>query len=377
MTTEKRAIVIGAGVAGLGCAWRLVQEGWEVDVFERGTPGEGASTRAAGMLAPAAEVHFEEELQLALGQASLALYPDFVRELEEESGVEVDYRTRGTLVVGIDRDDAEALAHLHRYHRRLELPVQQLSGDQARQIEPGLSPTITMGLFCPTDHQVHPQRLMEALSKAFEARGGRLHTHTEVRALRLDDDATQVRGITLADGTEIDAPNVLVAAGAWSRQLQGVPKGVLPHVRAVRGQMLLVGLGDPPLCQHVIRAPDAYLVPRAGNEAGGELIVGATSEERGFDARLTAGGVFELLRGAWETLPGIYDAPILDQWVGFRPVTLANLPALGTTAIEGLFTSLGHGRNGILLALLSARAVADIMRGEDPPPVVRLLHQRR
>ena len=106
MTTEKRAIVIGAGVAGLGCAWRLVQEGWEVDVFERGTPGEGASTRAAGMLAPAAEVHFEEELQLALGQASLALYPDFVRELEEESGVEVDYRTRGTLVVGIDRDDA-------------------------------------------------------------------------------------------------------------------------------------------------------------------------------------------------------------------------------------------------------------------------------
>ncbi|TXD35946.1 glycine oxidase ThiO [Lujinxingia vulgaris] len=376
MSSNQHAIVIGGGVAGLGAAWRLVQEGWEVDVFDRHTPGFGASTRAAGMLAPAAEAHFEEELQLGLGQASLALYPDFVRELQEESGVDVDYRSRGTLVVGIDRDDAEALAHMHRYHRKLELPVEQLTGDQAREIEPGLSPTITMGLFCPSDHQVHPQRLMEALAGAFKARDGRLHTHTGVRAVRLDDAGGRVRGVTLDDGSHIDAANVLVANGAWARKLEGIPRGILPHIRAVRGQVLVVGLGDPPLCQHVIRAPDAYLVPRTGDQAGGELVIGATSEERGFDNRLTAGGVFELLRGAWETLPGIYDAPILDQWVGFRPVSLANLPALGPTSIEGLFTSLGHGRNGILLAPLSADALSAMMRGEDPHPAVRQLLRR-
>ncbi|RAL22179.1 glycine oxidase ThiO [Lujinxingia litoralis] len=371
MTTTGRIIVIGSGVAGLGCAWRLARAGWEVEVFERGHLGEGASTRAAGMLAPAAEAHFEEEAQLALGQASLALYPDFVRELEEESGLDVDYRTRGTLVVGIDRDDDEALAHLHRFHQRLELPVERLSGDQARKLEPGLSPTINLALFCPYDHQVHPRRLVAALGRALQAHGGKLHEHTAVDALRLSEDHSRVLGVTLADGTHVDAPNVLVATGAWSRKLKGMPPGLLPHVRPVRGQVIVVGSGDPPLCQHVIRAPDAYLVPRAD----GELVIGATSEERGFDARLTAGGVFELLRGAWETLPGIYDAPILDQWVGFRPVSLSNLPTLGPTPVQGLHLSVGHGRNGILLAPLTALGLEALIRGEDPPDALR--HTRR
>ncbi len=356
--THTDIAIIGAGVAGLGVGWKLAQAGYDVTIFERDTAGSGASYAAAGMLAPTAEVTFEEEALLHLGQHSLAMYPDFVAELEQASGVDVDYRTDGTLMVALDRDDAEALDHVHDYHRELGLAVEKLDAEQARELEPGLVPGLHSALLIRSDHQVDPRRLTRALAEAFRRVGGRLREGCAVGRVELDE---RVQAVVTDAGERVDCDTLVVAAGAWTRQLEGIPADVLPRVRPVRGQMLAVDLGDPALCRHVIRAPDAYLVPKSD----GRLIVGATSEEMGFDPELTAGGVFELLRGAWETLPGIYDQHLLDMWTGFRPVSLDNLPVIGPTGVDGLWLATGHGRNGILLTPVTATCLADaIMAGE-------------
>ena len=359
---EYDVAIVGAGVVGLGVGWRLARAGLSVGVFERDEAGAGASSAAAGMLAPTAEVDFEEEDLLELGRRSLERYPDFVAEVEQVSGEDVDYRTEGTLVVGLDRDDTEALARLHTYHMELGLEVDRLSADQAREREPALSPNIHSALYIPGDHQVDALKLTRALASCLDSAGAELHEHTPVDEVRIRGE--RVEGLQLADGRRVDAERVLLSAGAWTRKLGGLPEDVVPHIRPVRGQMLALELEDPPLCTHVIRAPDAYLVPKSD----GSLVVGATSEEMGFDPRLTAGGVFELLRGAWETMPGVYDLHLLDMWTGFRPVALDNKPKLGPTRIDGLWLGAGHGRNGILLAATTALDLAaSIERGELVP----------
>lgn len=353
-------IVIGGGVVGLGIAWQLALKGVEVVVFEREHPGCGASGAAAGMLAPTSEVHFEEEDLLALGQLSLSMYPDFVSQLQDYTGLDVDYRQEGTLVIGLDRDDGEALKRLFDYQKQLGLGVEWLSGQDAQQYEPALSPNVHSAVYCASDHQVDPSRLVRALHEACLKAGVEVRTGEEVTHIVVEDD--RVRGVELRGQRVLHSEHVLVAAGAWSRQIGGLARRVLPHVRPVRGQMLSLDCTDQPLCTHVIRSPDAYLVPKSD----GRLIIGATMEEMGFDSRLTAGGVFELLRGAWEAMPGVYDAPILDMWTGFRPMTLNNLPVLGpSTQVERLWFATGHGRNGILLAAVTAFEVAKWVMGEN------------
>ncbi len=353
--------IIGGGVAGLGPAWQLAKQGHDVHLFERHQVGSGASGRAAGMLAPTSEVTFEEEDLLRLGQRSQKLYPDWLTDLQDLSDIDLDHRQSGTLIVAIDRDDAEALEHLYRYHRRLELPVERLVGDEARQREPGLSPRVHYALDIPRDRPLDPAAMVRAMAQAFRARGGHLHEGQSVEGLLMGDDGVQ--GLRLADGEVHRAPIVLVAAGAWSPQLQGLPDDALPHLRPIRGQMIVVDQGDPPLVQRIIRAPDAYLVPRSD----GRLLIGSTMEERGFDDRLTAGGLRDILDGAWEAVPGIYDAPVLDSWVGFRPMTLANRPVIGPSTVDGLYLSVGHGRNGILLTPITAYGLTEcITTGEIP-----------
>lgn len=346
--------IIGGGVAGLGPAWQLAQRGWHVEIFERHQPGAGASTRAAGMLAPTSEVSFEEEDLLALGQHSLTLFPKLVADLERSTGVDLDLRRQGTLVVAVDRDDAEALEHLHHYHQRLELPVERLVGDAARKREPGLSPNIHYALYSPQDLQVDPVALVSALAQAAEKAGAIIHCDCPVDAIDVGED-NAVQGLRTAAGDVHEFSHILIAAGAWSPQIKGLPKGAMPHIRPVRGQMICVELGDPPLIEHVIRGPDAYLVPKSD----GRLLIGATMEERGLDARMTAGGIYDILDGAWEVVPGIYDAPIIDMWTGFRPLTLANKPVIGPSTVDGLYLAVGHGRNGILLTAATAYGLAE------------------
>ncbi len=364
MTKNRRIAVIGAGIAGLGPAWQLARRGWDVEVFEAGTLGAGATSKAGGMLAPTAEATYEEEELLALELESLHAYPRWIDELQSAADVDVDYRTEGTLIVAIDRDDAEALDRLHDYHQRLGLTAERLDRSQALELEPGLSPRIHRALRVTSDVQVDPAAMLNALAVAVTRQGGTIHEECPVEALDIDD---ALRGLILKDGRRLPFDHVLLATGAWTPQIGGIPEGVLPHVRPVRGQMLCLGLGDPPLLRHVLRAPDAYLIPKSD----GRLLVGATMEERGFDPHPTAGGFMDLLVGAWEALPGVYDAPVLDTWVGFRPITLSNHPTLGPTDIEGLYLSVGHGRNGILLAPTTAYELASWIDSGEPPEILR------
>lgn len=361
MSTRKCIAIVGGGVAGLSPAWQLAKRGWEVHLFERDRLGGGASSRAAGMLAPVSEATFEEEELLQLGLRSLELYPRWVEELAEHASRNLDYRRWNTLIVAVDRDDAEALERLYGYYRRLDLDVKQLSGRQVRKREPGLTPNINYGLLPLHDHQIDPGAMIEAMGRAFITAGGHLHEQTPVDAIELGDDG--VEALRLEDGARFETHFAVLAAGAWSSKIDGLPDRVLPHLRPIRGQVVAVALGDPPLIQHVIRAPDAYLVPRGD----GRLIVGSTMEERGFDDRLTAGGVLDILTGAWEAVPGIYDAPILDMGTGFRPVTMANEPVVGATNIDGLYLSVGHGRGGILMTPATGYGLAQIIDEQEIP----------
>jgi glycine oxidase len=208
------------------------------------------------------------------------------------------------------------------------------------------------------------------MAEAFTREGGILRTSAPVDEILIEGGIA--RGCLLQSGEELTADAVLAAAGAWTRKLGGVAKKHLPRIRPVRGQMLSLEMMEgAPLCDMVIRAPDAYIVPRSD----GELVIGATMEEMGFDTRLTAGGVFELLRGAWETMPGVYDLSISELWTGFRPISLSNEPILGPSPdIENLWFATGHGRNGILLTPATALHMAEAMHtGVVPEALLRFL----
>jgi glycine oxidase len=356
-----RVAVIGAGVAGLGIAWRLAAAGCPVDVFERGEAGRGASWAAAGMLAPGLEAEPGEERLLALNLASQRLWPAFRDQLEAASGTAIGYRADGTLAVALTRDDVERLRFACAFQRGLGIELEWLSGAEARQLEPHLRPGLAAAALCRSDHQVDSRRLVVALRQAFVAAGGRLREHAEVGALEIE--AERVRGLVV-DGERCAADVVVLAAGAWSAKLEGLPTVARPPVRPVKGQMLALRM-DPeqPLLRHVLWAPKGYLVPKAD----GRLIVGGTVEERGFDPDLTAGGVLALLEAAWRALPAIEELPIDELWTGFRPTSRDDAPILGPTPIEGLFMATGQHRNGILLTPATALAVSEaILTGRSP-----------
>ena len=344
--------VIGAGVAGLGPAWRLAQKGYEVAVFDRGQAGGGASRAAAGMLAPACEVQFGEDALLRLQQESLERFPGFVAELSEITGLDLDYRDHGALVVALEPDDTEALERVLSYQQSMGLAARRVTAAEAREMEPHLSPNTHSAVLCPADHQVDAWKLVDALVAALGKAGGQLFEKMPVAAIERADG--RAHGVRLEDDRLIEADAIVVAAGAWSGQIAGVPAFERPVIRPVRGQALCVVGENEPLCTRVIRAPDAYLAPKAD----GSVVVGATMEERGFDERLTAGGIFEILRGAWRAMPTIYDLELRDMWAGFRPVSLDDGPLMGASSLDGLWLSTGHGRHGILLSAVTADVVS-------------------
>lgn len=360
--------IVGAGVCGLGIGWRLAAAGCRVDAFDRAEPGRAASWAAAGMLAATAEVEPGEETLLALNLQSQEMWPDFSAELEAASGIAVDYRNEGTLIVGLTRDDAEALQFTFDLQRRLGLDVQWLSGADSRRREPFLTPNVTAGVYSPGDHQVDNRKLVQSLQKAFLSAGGTLHPNTEVGSVDIVND--RVRGIVAKNEVETFHPAdvVLIAAGAWSHGLDGLPKTARPPVRPLKGQMLSVKM-DPrePLLNHVLWAPGVYLVPRLD----GHLVIGATVEEKGFDATLTAGGILDLLRDTWEVLPGMTELPIAEMWVGHRPTSRDDAPILGPTSVDGLVMATGHHRNGILLAPITVDAVSRFILDDTIMPAMQ------
>jgi glycine oxidase len=360
--------VAGGGLIGLGIAWRCAQRGCSVTVVDdtltanaTGALTAGASYAAAGMLAPVSEVAYGEQRLLDLCRDSLARFPAFVTAVERASGVPVALRTAGTLAVGFDADDMRALDELHAFQTELGLDAQRLTPNQARRQEPSLTPRIRGALRVPGDHSVDSRALHAALRAAAGAAGARLIS-APIEALRIIDG--RATGLRLADGTDVHAATVVLALGAWSASLPGVPPG-LP-VRPVKGQILRLGGADRLLdgtVRALVRGRHVYLVPYAN----GGLIVGATVEERGFDASVTAGAVHELLRDAIEVVPAVSELELVEAIARWRPATPDNAPLLGPSGTPGLVLATGHYRNGVLLTPVTSDIVAELLvTGELP-----------
>ncbi|MBH1936792.1 glycine oxidase ThiO [Streptomyces sp. AV19] len=362
-------LVVGGGVIGLVTAWRAAQRGLATAVADP-APGGGAARAAAGMLAPVTELHHGEQELLALNLASARRYPRFTAELEEASGRETGYRACGTLAVALDADDRAHLRELHLLQQRCGLDAQWLTGRECRRLEPMLAPGVQGGLRVDGDHQTDPRRLAAALLTACERAGVAFHHAEAVRILRAGD---RVTGAELADGTRLTAGQTVLAAGSFSGRLAGLPQEVLPPVRPVKGQILRLRVPDAyrPFLSRTVRAVvrggQVYLVPREN----GELVVGATTEELGWDTTVTAGGVYELLRDAHELVPGITELPLVETSAGLRPGSPDNAPLLGPTALPGLHVATGHHRNGVLLTPLTGDVMAEVLTSGRPPAEAR------
>jgi glycine oxidase len=364
-SSEKPAVlIIGAGIVGLGIGWRLAQRGAAVTLFDRAAAGSGASHAAAGMLAACAEAEPGEENLVALGRRSQALWPDFAAELQQLTGQPVDLRREGTLVVALTADDQARIRHHLEFQRSLGLPVEWISAREARRREPHLA-SVAGAVWSPEDGQVDNRKVVAALKLACATAGADVREHRAVRRILVANG--RAVGVEFADGTEQRGDIVVLAAGAWSRAIEGLPAPLRPPVRPVKGQMIALQMdAAAPLVTHVVWGPKVYMTPRSD----GRLIVGATVEEKGFDTTVTAGGVLALLEAAWRVFPGIEELPIAEIWVGHRPGSRDDAPILGQGPVEGLVYATGHHRNGILLAPITADAISRLVLDGSVDPAI-------
>jgi glycine oxidase len=349
-------VVVGGGVIGLCCAWRLGQRGASVVVLDRAEPPAGATRVAAGMLAPVCELAFGEPELLKMTLAAAERYPDFVAELESASGVDTGYARHGALHVALDRDEAAELRRAHDLQRSLGLGAEWLPPRRCRELEPGLTPSFNGGVHAPGEAAIDPRRMTAALLAALASEGVEVRSGVEVTGALLDGE--RIEGVRTASGEEPRADAVVLAGGAWAGTAAWLPEPARPPVRPVKGQILELRSvdGEPP-CERIVASERVYLVPRPD----GRLIVGATTEERGFDQAVTAGGVHELLREAYRLLPDVAEMELVEAMAGLRPGTPDNLPLTGPGALNGLVLACGHYRNGILLAPLTADTLADLL----------------
>lgn len=368
-------LVIGGGIIGLVTAWRAAQRGFATTVVDP-APGGGAAQVAAGMLAAVTELHHGEQTLLGLNLASARRYPAFAAELTELTGHDLGYRRCGTLAVALDSDDRAHLRELHALQQQSGLESEWLSGRECRRLEPLLAPGVRGGLRVDGDHQIDPRRLTTALVAACERAGVAFH---RVRAERLSVVGERATGVVTPDGTALEAGQVVLAGGSLSGRLAGVPQDVLPPVRPVKGQVLRLTVPSryAPFLSRTVRAvvrgSQVYLVPREN----GELVVGATSEELGWDTTVTAGGVYELLRDAHELVPGITELPLTETRAGLRPGSPDNAPLLGPTELAGLLLATGHYRNGVLLTPVTGDAMAHALATGELPDEARPFTPRR
>ncbi|MEU0967770.1 glycine oxidase ThiO [Streptomyces sp. NPDC005917] len=374
-TRMSDVLVIGGGIIGLVTAWRSAQRGLATAVVDP-EPGGGAAQVAAGMLAAVTELHYGEQTLLGLNLASARRYPDFAAELTELTGHDLGYRRCGTLAVALDADDRANLRELHALQQQSGLDSEWLSGRECRRLEPMLAPGVRGGLRVDGDHQIDPRRLAAALVAACERAGVVFHRDW---AERLEVVREGAAGAVTRAGDLLGADRVVLAAGSLSGRLAGVPEDVLPPVRPVKGQVLrlTVPARYAPFLSRTVRAVvrggHLYLVPREN----GELVVGATSEELGWDTTVTAGGVYELLRDAHELVPGITELPLTETRAGLRPGSPDNAPLLGPTRLDGLLLATGHHRNGVLLTPVTGDVMAELLVGGELPEEARPFSPKR
>jgi glycine oxidase len=340
------AIVVGAGIIGLSLAIELNKQGLRVLVVEKGEPGREASWAAGGMLVdrPAETLPGLRELATASAQ----MYPEFVHELEDESGLKIDLRSVGTLLFA---DDGTGHSPVTTQADALPQPLAEL--EPALEILNNPEPRFT-GLYI-NERSVDPRHLTHAASVAARHRGVDFSSGDHVLAVQVADG--KAAGV-LTNQTKFSAGMVVNCAGAWAGQIG-------PHpfpTRPVKGQMLYVAMPQKEMVRHVVRAPDVYLIPRSD----GRMLIGTTMEEAGFDKQTVPETILKLRQAALDLVPKLVDARILEAWAGLRPGTPDGLPILGATMTPGYFVATGHFRDGILLAPVTARVMAEVILGRAP-----------
>ncbi len=367
-TSSSRAdadvLIIGGGVIGLSIGWRAAQQGLRIVIVDA-HPGQGATHAAAGMLTPIAEAAYAEREIFALGQNSLRRYPAFIAELESVTGLPTGFRQTGTLQVAFDSDDLAMLAELQVLQATFGVHLRKLAARECRDAEPMLDPSVRGGLLAADDGSVDPRRLTAALLTAAEGAGARIIPQPAAEVTCADGRA---KGALLADGRRVTAAQVVLAAGWQSATLPGLPPGIAPPVRPVKGQIVRLrgsaerSAGGPPgllrrTVRGIVHGSSVYLVPRAS----GELVIGATQEDLGPDTTVTAGGIWELLRDARTLVPGITELEFADAVAGLRPGTPDNAPVIGPSELPGLVLATGHFRAGVLLAPVTADTVTHFL----------------
>jgi glycine oxidase len=331
-------IVVGGGIIGLSISIALRKKGAAVLLVERGELGREASYAAGGML-----VDYPPETPKALqrlASASAAMYPEFAHELEIESGMKVDLREQGTILI----PSADHAA-----------PERTLSQSQLAELEPALAANGICGAIFLKERSVDPRALTRAAIQTAKNRGVHFSSGDPVTEVNMSDG--EISGVTTTK-TSFLAPKVVNCAGAWSGSIgpQHLP------TRPVKGQMLCLVMPERTTLQHVIRSPQAYLIPRSD----GRLLVGATVEESGFDKRTVPSTIQSLHQAALELVPALRDAKILEDWAGLRPGSSDALPILDATSTPGYYVATGHFRDGILLAPITGQVMADVISGTKP-----------
>ena len=350
-------VIIGGGVIGLTIARALALRGVrDVCLIERAGLGSEASFAAAGMLLPQVEAATKGDF-FTLACCSRDSYAAFATALHDETGIDVELDTTGTLYLALNDHDQEEIEKGYYFQSRDGLPVELLSAKAAREVEPFISDETRGALLFPKDIQVENRRLLSALANSISRLGVTTFTETNVDALIIERN--RLTGVQTTRGA-INCSTVVVAAGTWSSQI----KHTHPPIEPVRGQMVCLE-AKPHLTRHIVFSRRGYLVPRRD----GRLLAGSTSEQAGFAKCVTAGGINTILQHAHEILPAISKLPIVDTWAGLRPRSPDGLPVLGPCVeIEGLVYATGHYRNGILLAPITGELISEaIVEGVTSP----------
>lgn len=342
--------VVGAGVIGLSVAWQAAEAGWDVTIFDP-HPSRGASWAAAGMLAPLTEAHPAEPELLRMGLESAALWPSFAAALTAAAGQSCGFRDDGTLVVGYDRDDAEYIRRLAEQLQHWNVDSELWTSAQRQSSEPAVTPQASAALSVPGDHSIDNRSMLGAL-QAVADRAGIAILHSRVRSV-------SPHAIELVSGERLTCDAVIVCAGVDTPSL--IPDA---GVRPVKGQIIRAATtartGE--LINRTVRARvrgrSVYLVPRRN----GEIVIGASVEERGRDTSITVGPISELLEDARLVVPGIDECELVETWAGLRPATPNNVPIVEER--DGVLIATGHGRNGFLLAPWTAKRMVSLLEAK-------------
>jgi glycine oxidase len=355
-----KAAIIGGGIIGASIAWRLASENLGVTIFERGSFGQEASWAAAGMIAPQAEAEGPGPfLDICLrGRQS---FDAIVERLARESGVDPEYDQQGIIYVALDETERRELERRARWQRDAGLggEVEELSGDDARRLEPMLSPEVTYALHLPSNRRTENRKLTQAYLAAAGRAGAVLR-----EAARVDEIVTRngrTSGVRLSDGSIEPADVVVVAAGAWINDIRGLEDDGI-RIRPVRGQIVCFQ-GRPGMLGPAVFSLRGYLVPRRD----GRLLAGSTMEEAGYNRSVTMAGMGRIVAGANALVPRLASLPFREAWAGFRPAAADLLPVLGPSpSIPNVIYATGHYRSGILLSALTGELIADVVNGRRP-----------